>query len=416
MKEKSNILVLTSTFPRWQDDTVPSFVFQLCRNLKSFKICVVAPHEQGAKYAESVEGIQVRRFSYFFSKWQSLAYGGGILNNIKENPWRIGLVPLFMLAELFAVVRQLRTGKYDVIHAHWLVPQGLVAVVARFVGNRSSVPILVTCHGGDLYALKGRMFEKLKRYVLSKVDGIAVVSHAMKKTIADMGIAPSKIQVIPMGVYLEKMFVPPRKRRNKKQLLFVGRLVEKKGVQYLIEALSRVVQIHPDVKLLVAGGGTDETQLRNLVDDLRLQNNVIFLGAVEHNILPALYQASEVVVFPSIIASDGDQEGFGLVQVEALGCECGVISSDLPAIRDIITDGKTGLIVPQKNYKALSQKIIHLLENPRIREALGREGRAFVLERYDWDIIAGKYTALIENMIQQALSITSSKISKYPKT
>ena len=115
-----------------------------------------------------------------------------------------------------------------------------------------------------------------------------------------------------------------------------------------------------------------------------------------------------MVVFPSVIAEDGDQEGLGLVLVEALGCECATVVTDLPAMQDIIVDGKTGLVVPQKNVEKLAEKVIWLLEDPNLRQSLGKDGRRYVLKHYDWDHIATKYVALIESILYQPRTSSNS--------
>jgi glycosyltransferase involved in cell wall biosynthesis len=125
----------------------------------------------------------------------------------------------------------------------------------------------------------------------------------------------------------------------------------------------------------------------------------MFLGAIENNALPALYQSSEIVVFPSVIAADGDREGFGLVLVEALACECAAVVSDLPAMQDIVIDNESALIFQQKNPTQLAEKIIQLLDNTELRHSLGKQGRQTVLARYDWEIIAQRYSALIKKIL-----------------
>jgi len=129
-----------------------------------------------------------------------------------------------------------------------------------------------------------------------------------------------------------------------------------------------------------------------------LEDRVHFLGAVKNELLPELYGGSDVVVFPSVVSKDGDREGFGLVLVEALGCECATVVTDLPAMRDIIIDGKTGLVVPQKNIQQLAEKVVCLLDDPEMSRLLGKEGRKYVTKRYDWEIIARQYSALIETI------------------
>jgi len=398
---KRKILVLTSTFPRWAGDREPPFVYELSRRLaRHFTVHVLAPHAPGTKEVEEMDGIRVFRFRYFWGEGEKLAYEGGILGSLKQHPRRFLLVPFFLAGQLAALYRLLKSGHYEAIHAHWLLPQGFAAILSRKCAG-AECPILCTSHGGDLFALKGSLFRILKRFVLSRTQGLTVVSRAMKEEVLRLGSRELITDVIPMGVDLEKTFIPPPNSaaRIPGQLLFVGRLVEKKGLIYLLGAMPAILQDHPEARLLIVGSGPEEQNLRKEAERLRLHSSVTFLGSLGNQDLPALYQKSEIVVFPSIIAADGDQEGFGLVQVEALGCECGVVATDLPAIRDIMSDGKTGFIVPQRNESALAEKIKFLLNNQDVRIELGRQGRAFVRERYDWDIIAERYKGMIEKIM-----------------
>jgi glycosyltransferase involved in cell wall biosynthesis len=397
------VLVLTSTFPRWKGDPDPPFVFELCRRLcPNFRILILAPHAPCAKVKEEFEGLEVHRFRYFFEKGEVLAYGshqggGGILANLKRQPWCYLLVPLFLGAQMMSLARLLRGRQFDLIHAHWLIPQGLVAVLAKGI-SRSAVPLLCTSHGADLFALRGSVWERFRQLVGASSSGLTVVSRTMRDRLLKMNDKNVKIRVIPMGVDLHEQFVPRPGKQRRKSLLFVGRLVEKKGLPYLIKAMPVVLEKHPETSLVIAGSGPEEAPMRRLVADLGLDEQVRFIGALHNREITALYQASELVVFPSIVAKDGDQEGFGLVLVEALGCECAVIATDLPAIRDIIVDGETGLIVPEKDPAALARKIIYLLDNPMFRSALAKDGRNFVLKRYDWRNISAQYEALITEL------------------
>jgi len=239
---------------------------------------------------------------------------------------------------------------------------------------------------------------RIKRWVIFKSQALTVVSRNMIEAVERLGAPHKKIYVIPMGVDLKTRFIPAETTRINHNILFVGRLVEKKGLHYLIHALPLILKRHPQVTLRIAGDGPEKINLKKTCENLGINANVRFLGAVKNELLPALYQTSGVFVFPSVIADDGDREGFGLVLVEALGCECAAIVTDLPAMQDIIEDGKTGLVVPQKNIRKLAEKVILLLGDQKLRESLGREGRRYVLRNFDWMIIAEKYRKLIESI------------------
>jgi glycosyltransferase involved in cell wall biosynthesis len=393
---RKRLLVLTSTFPRWKGDNEPPFVYELSRRLQGqYQVTVLAPHASGSSTDETMDGIHIKRFKYFFTPLQQLAYQGGILARLKRRKWRYALVPFFILAQFFSLIVLLRRHRFDVIHAHWILPQGLVVVLARpFAKEKPG--LLCTSHGGDLYGLNGRLFNRLKSFVLNRTDLLTVVSHQMRKDSAALDIDPSKIEVVPMGVDLQSRFTPPSSRSSKGALLFVGRLVEKKGVRFLIEAMPGILAKHPSAKLKIAGDGPEKRELKRRISELNIGRQVHFAGPVLNENLTAEYQAANILVFPSVIAPDGDREGFGLVLVEALGCECAVVATDLPAMQDIIIDNKTALVVPQKNARLIEQRVNELLEDDELRIALGRRGRQFVLKFFDWDIIVRKYSGMID--------------------
>jgi len=398
---RPRVLVLTSTFPRWENDPEPAFIFELSRRLTDkFEITVLSPRAPGSKKREDMAGLHIIRFPYFFSRWEKLAmHGGGILNHLKTNPVYYLMVPFFLLGQLLAVSHLLRNERFDLIHAHWLIPQGFIAALSLFI-TRKNIPLLCTSHGGDLFALKGKGLQRLKLWVMDKSAALTVVSKAMKKTVVDMGVAPDKVEVISMGVDLKGLFTPdPCVQRKTDELLFVGRLVEKKGVHNLLEAMPAVLKKHPTVRLMLAGSGPMEQKLRQQAQRLQISDRVAFLGMVSQKKLPEMYRTATLAVFPFVIAKSGDQEGFGLVQVEAMGCECPIIAGDLPAIHDIVIHEENGLIVESENVQALADAIIRSLDSKDLRLKLAEKARMQVMERFDWEVIAGKYGKIYQMLL-----------------
>ncbi len=394
---KPRLLVLTSTFPRWRDDPEPPFVFELSRRLTAtFDITVLAPRAPGSLDHENLDGLRVIRFPYFIRRWENLAsHGGGILNRLRANPLNYLLIPPFLLGELWAVVRVLLRQPIDIIHAHWMIPQGLVAVLTRWL-TRHPVPLICTSHGGDLYALKGALMHRLKRIIMAKSTRVTVVSQAMHRECLALGIPSAKVAVISMGVDLESIFtLDPQIRRNDHELLFVGRLVEKKGLPFLLRAMPRVLVRYPQVRLTIAGGGPQEFELRRLVAELGLRNQVAFLGMVSQSQLPDLYRRATLFVAPFVITESGDQEGLGLVLVEAAGCGCPLICGDVPAVRDVIQDDHTGLLIDPNNTTALAEAIIGMLGDPERRHRLAANARRHCRQVFDWASVADRYERLL---------------------
>ncbi|MBF8268306.1 MAG: glycosyltransferase [Gammaproteobacteria bacterium] len=404
-RRETNILVLTSTFPRWQDDTEPGFVYQLCQRLSdSHNIKVLAPHCMGAKRKELMGNVEIIRFRYFLEKYQTLAYAGGILAKIKEDRLRMLLVPLFILSQLIHLLVLLRKERFDAIHAHWLIPQGFVAILAMLLA-RKSIPVICISHGGDLYALQGSIIRLCKLWVLSRCAAVCVVSHSMADYLRQLGIPEDKIHVAPMGVDLTTVFVPDENAiRNKNTIMFIGRLVEKKGVKYLLQAFRENLKNNRSLKLVIIGDGPEKTPLMELAKLLEIDDHTTFVGAVSSENLPYHYRTASIMVFPFIKTEAGDQEGLGLVLIEALGCHCAVIASDMPAVKDVIIDGGTGFLAKPGNVSELTAKIEYLLSHPDLAERIGCKGREFVMTRFDWNIVSERYKTITNKIINQVTS------------
>ena len=387
------VLVLTSTFPRWANDTEPRFVLDLCKQLsRHAEILVLAPHAPGAASEEVIEGVSVRRFRYFFSRYETFAYEGGILARLRQNPWRILQLPLFLVALLRATKRSTREWQPDVIHAHWIVPQGAVACLIA----GKNVPVLCTSHGGDLHGLRAPPFRWVKAWTLDRCAAVTVVSDSMVAAIR--GLAPgTRVDVIPMGTDLGSLFVPPADPAIRKgnEIVFVGRLVEKKGVPVLVEAFAKLIRSCPEARLTVVGDGPLRAAIESLVRKLGLGEQVLVAGALPHPELPAIFQRCAVAVFPFVVAAGGDQEGFGLVVTEAMGCGCPVIASDLPAVRASIEPGVTGILVPPGNVDALERALRRVLSDEPKRKILSAAALDSARRRFDWPVISERYWTAI---------------------
>tara|TARA_R110002049_G_scaffold137129_4_gene297019 strand:+ start:467 stop:1666 length:1200 start_codon:yes stop_codon:yes gene_type:complete len=393
------ILVLTSTFSRWKDDTEPKFVDNLCHYLsQDNEVHVIAPHAAGIPRQERMDGVQVFRFKYSLDRWQTLAYDGGILPSLKQNRWRFLLIPFFLLSQYWLMLKLVRKHHYDIVHAHWIIPQGLIAALIRPLAP-AGTPLVMTSHGGDLFALHGKLFTTIKKWATGRANQLTVVSSTMK-TIAEhlqLKAAP-EISVIPMGIDSHNMFCPPPAHEERQGLLFVGRLVEKKGIEYLIAAMPLVLAAYPDQRLTIVGDGPLNDHLRILCERHGITEHIEFKGPVSNREIPGYLQRSAITIFPSIVAENGDQEGTPVAVMEALSCECATIVSNYPGARDIIEDGENGLLIDQKAPDQIARAIIYFLQNPDMRQKMGAAGRKTVQRDYDWRIISARFLALFQSL------------------
>ncbi|MGO4551568.1 glycosyltransferase [Lysobacter sp. 2RAF19] len=393
---KPTVLVLASTYPRWAGDVEPGFVHELCKRLtRRFNVIALVPHAEGARSGE-VDGVEVVRYRYAPARLETLVYGGGIAANLRRSKWKHLLLPSFVGMQWLAVTRLLRTRRIDAIHAHWLIPQGWVARKAT-----RDVPYLVTSHGGDLFGLRGKFLESMKRDVAKGSAAMTVVSSAMANEARRIGLAPPRLDILPMGVDLRERFVPDAAvPREADVLLAVGRLVPKKGFNFLLAAMPAIVRARPNVRLDIAGFGPEEAALRAQAELLGVTQHVRFLGAMPQDRLPALYRASTLLVAPFVRDDAGDQEGLPVVLMEAIGCGCPVVVGDVAGVDDLLGEMKSEVCVDPRNTEQLADAIIAALGDPAALARRAEAIRAIAASRVDWEHIATAYGHLIAHCIE----------------
>ena len=390
---KKKLLVLTTTYPRWRGDTEPAFVHYLSRGLQdAFEVHVLAPHTRNAKIMEMLDGVHVHRFRYFPVAWQILAYEGGIVPRLKQNKWLALQIPFLFFFMFWSGLRLAKKYKVDVIHAHWVIPQGFIALLIKRLYSRS-LRVMVTSHGADLFSLNNAFLNRFKTQVFIRADCVTVVSQAMRAFCQNNLGVSRVIHVRSMGIDCKSIFLDRVVHAERTGFIFAGRLVEKKGVRYLLQAFARLVKERPSEKLLVVGDGTDKKSLIGLSQNLGLEKNVTFRGAVETSELADLFNQAAIAVVPSVIAPDGDQEGLGLVAAEALACGCITLVSDLPAIRDVHDD--EFLQFRQADVESLYQALVRVLDQPAEARRRSRLLQQKVIRRLDWSQVADEYKNLM---------------------
>lgn len=399
------LLVLTTTFPRWRDDAEPPFVFELARRLRDdFEVTVLAPRAVGAAVREQMGGVDVIRFPYFLPGLEQLAYGGGILGNIRARPWRVVLVPFLILGLLRALRQTLRRGAaFDVVHAHWLFPQ---AWAATWFLREPRPSLVATSHGADLFALRGWLWNAVRQRVIRRAAAVTVVSESMAEEIRRTCQVSRPLRVIPMGVDLTAAFVPDlNEARAADQLLFVGRLVPKKGCDLLLRSLGVLAERGRRLRLTIAGDGPERPALESICKALGLSDHVTFLGKVSNAALPALYRQAAVLVAPFVVAPDGDREGLGLVVVEAMGCGCPVVTTAIAKINPIVRNGDTAFVSRDLSPAALADSIVDALADPQGTAVRASRARQEAMRFFDWSSIAERYRDILA-------TCSSSKFAK----
>jgi glycosyltransferase involved in cell wall biosynthesis len=391
---RPRLLVLASTYPRWRDDHEPGFVHELSRRLSRwFDVTVVTPQTPGAKSREEMDGVRVVRYRYAPARLETLVHDGGMAANVARSRWKALLLPGFLAGQYFAARKVMKEGAIDVVHAHWLMPQGLVAWL---VNARLGVPYVVTSHGGDLFGLRGRVANRLKRLVARRAAAMTVVSSAMRHEAARIGLDPPSIEVVPMGADLRDRFVASDAAdRSGNVLLFVGRLVPKKGLPHLLDAMPLILARRPDTVLQIAGFGPERAALEAQAAALGIGTSVRFLGALPQQALPRLYRQAAVFVAPFVRDASGDQEGLPVALMEAIGCGCPAVVGDVAGVRDLLGDEAQRIAVDPLDRQALAGAVLDVLEHPGQAALRASALREVAAERVDWEQIAAGYAAII---------------------
>ena len=399
MDVKKRILIFTSSFPSPRNPVSGIFVEDLAKALVAhFEVIVLAPAFSGAARCECRDGMKILRFRQGFCGIRIAGAPGGILPALKRNRLLLLWLPFFLALEFFALMLTVRREKIDLIHAHWLLPQGLLAAIYKTFFNRR-MRLLVTCHGSDLLKVGGGVAGRLKRFALRQTDGLTVVSELLRKQ-AEMAGFQGECRVLPMGVDTT-MFVPGcvvpdiRKRYGieGRMILFVGSLIELKGVRSLVQAMPLLLKHIPDVTLVLAGGGELESELRRLAGELGVAERVVLAGPVLHEELPAYFAQSDLFALPSF------SEGCSLVVMEALSCETDVAASDLPVFSNHPELNRLFWLFQPGKPADIAAVLCDALVDPG-RFSRRKSGREYVISEFDLQVVGKRYAEEMNRILK----------------
>ncbi|GBC98049.1 GDP-mannose-dependent alpha-(1-6)-phosphatidylinositol monomannoside mannosyltransferase [bacterium HR17] len=288
----------------------------------------------------------------------------------------------------------------DWVIAMRVTREGFPAVAIKQV---LGVPFIVFAHALEFLRFEPRSVAwRVCRWVYERADGVAAISSASRAELLQRGLAPEKVHIVHLGVSetvlngqtTDLPLSGNGKHNGHRVLLTVGRLVPRKGVDKVIEALPLVLREHPDVCYWVVGDGPDRQRLEELAQRLGVADRVAFTGRVP-DVRPFLH-ACEVFVMPTREERRGDVEGFGLVYLEAAACGKPVVASAVGGAVDAVVPDETGLVVNPHDPRAIASALCRLLRDPEFAKRLGEAGRQRVLCEFTWDRTAERLTAIMQ--------------------
>ena len=277
------------------------------------------------------------------------------------------------------VVRWCRKNKIKHLHVHFGTEEASVALLARMLGGPS---YSLTLHAFDIFkdtVNRGLLAEKINQ---SKFT--VTVSEFNRRFLVEEipGVQPEKIRVNYNGINLD-YFKANGDQREPSTIFSVGRLIEKKGFEYLVKAMARLRESHPDAVCEIAGDGRDEARLRRMIDQNGLQDRVKLLGPLEQNEVLKRMQRATCFALPCVRAKDGNTDALPTVLLESLACGCPSVSTRLSGVTEIIEHGVSGMLVEPEDDEGLSRAIQEVLDDRALAANLGEGGRARAEERFD---------------------------------
>ena len=285
---------------------------------------------------------------------------------------------------------------YDLVHCHF-GPNGLVGAFLKDIGIAKR--LVVSFHGSDINSYPRRHGEKVYRTLYERADLITANTGFTKGKVVANGCPAEKVTVLPVGLRMDEYPETPFASRSAVTILTVGRLVDKKGHRYALEAIALLSRKFPAVQYLIAGDGPERTSLEQCAADLGIADIVTFLGVCNDRQVVELYRQAAVFVLPSVTAANGDMEGQGLVLQEAQASALPVVSTLHNGIPEGVRDGKTGFLVPERDAGALAGCIGSLLGDPGLRQRMGLAGRIFAASTYDMSILTKRLMEIYERVI-----------------
>ena len=369
---------------------------------KGVEISILGPVERDGPGWRQIHGIDTFQLRYFFENWERLTGGSGIPENVKRSFLARIQVP-FLVANFYRFARQF--GKdYDIIHANW----SFAGIAGMLAAGALGKPFVLTMHGAEVFTLG---YHPVIALLLKRTPTLVVNSSYTLNTIrSKYQLNDIETHIIPFGANYEFGNTYDYQREeffreelgissDSKVLFSLGRLVERKGHIYLLEAFHRLSERHPELHLVIGGKGPEQAKLDDYIRNHNVPR-VHFIEFIPEEKLPYYYANAFVFVLPAIIDSDGDTEGLGVVNIEAMSYGTPVISTNAGGIVDVVKPDRTGILVEQKDPEALAGAVDRLLNDETLRRRLAEQGREYVRNHFSWDAIAEEYAELYSRIKQ----------------
>jgi len=350
LEQKIAYFIRTYLFPS------ETFIYEEIKSIKRFKVVVLAPNV-----------IDTHLFPYpdILTPWEKR---------------KTGFPPMRKVVEKKFFYRILKQQNIRLIHA-WYAWSGMMILP---VCKKIKVPLIVSFHGMDVSRLPSHfLYHRHLLNLFNQADLFITRSFSMKEDVVKLGCPPEKVVVHYGGIDIDRFRPRGKKKKNSAKILMCGRMVEKKGFTYGILAFSRVLKRHPQASLTIIGYGKLRENLEKLVRSLKIEDKVKFVGALPHLEVQRQMREADIFLSPNVTAKNKDKEGIPNVIKEAMATGLPVISTYHAGIPELIIEGETGFLVPEKDVEALTERLDYLLSHPELWDKMGKRGREVVKEKFN---------------------------------
>ena len=415
------IAVLAHSFPRFAGDTHGPFVKHLAEAVarRGHQVFALVPFDPELR-PDPDTPLEISSFRYVRpDRWHRLGYSRTLH---RDQGMKLGTYlqsPLYFLFAVRALRRLVRRQRIDLVHAHWILPNGYVA---SRVAATTGVPYAITLHGSDVFmAERNPLFRAMARRALAGAAHVTSCSAELRDRLLALGGAEhaAKVLVVPNGTDLvaeppaavegasgdagaalrARLGIAPEARL----VAAVGRLVDKKGFRYLLDAAPAILAAFPAARIVLGGGGDLRAELEEQARRLGIAGAVVFTGGLSHPEVLALVAACELFVMPSVRDARGNVDGLPIVVLEAMAAGKAVVATAISGLPLAVTDGVTGRLVPERDPAALAAAVLELLGDPERARRLGEAGRRRVRDELNWDAVAAIHDRLYRRAFGEAV-------------
>jgi glycosyltransferase involved in cell wall biosynthesis len=393
----AKVCVIASTYPRSEDDVAVPWLREEVRLLakSGYDVSVFAPSYRGLG-DHALDGVPVRRFRYFLAGKEDLTHDSGAPSKVHKIGY-FAIAGLYVLRGTLAFASLHRAKRFDIVHVHWPFPHA--NFVSLLKGKRRP-KVVLNFHGAELALARkfGFVRKNLARHV-KKADAIVANSthtaNEVKRLVGDVEIE-IKAYGSPVATSDLRKVTP-----LKPTILYVGRLIERKGVDYLIAAFQSLRK-EMDAELTIVGTGVLLDKLIAQAKDAGLSSSIKFLTDIGNEELAKIYLSSSVFMLPAIVDSKGDTEGLGVVLIEAMTFGLPVVASNVGGIPDVVLDEKTGVLVPEKDPQAIKDALLRVLRDESLQERLTAEAKRHIEESFSWPAVTAKLDNLYNRLLESS--------------